>query len=117
MLGLVQRAVVNKGDRVLSILLFQRKQIPHGFDENKNTSISAVVPFLTHLSENANHIETDPIQQQRGSHRRTTREHILQQLPTHDGHAPPIIIIPFIKPTTVAARYGYTLISYWRHTQ
>src|SRR5437764_1159978 len=71
--GLVQRAVVNKGDRVLSILLFQRKQIPHGFDENKNTSISAVVPFLTHLSENANHIETDPIQQQRGSHRRTTR--------------------------------------------
>src|SRR6266496_1339531 len=112
-----RRAMINERDRVFSILFFQGKQIPHGFDGNKNTSISAVVPFLTHLSENANHIETDPIQQQRGSHRRTTREHILQQLPTHDGHAPPLIIIPLIKPAPVADRNGANLVVIGRHTK
>src|SRR5256885_5228097 len=110
MLGLVQRAVVNKGDRVLSILLFQRKQVPHGFDGDKNASISAVVPFLSNLGENSNHIETDPIQQQCGSNRRPAWKHILQQLPAYNRDPAPVIVVALIKPAPVADRNGANLV-------
>ena len=95
---LADRLVIDKRNRILRIRLDQREQIPHGLNRDEDPRVRPVIAVPAHLSDHADHIKTHPIQQDGGPHRRPPGKHILEQLPSHNGHAAAFTVVLIVEP-------------------
>ena len=90
--------VVDKRNGIFGICLGQAKQVAHGFDGDEDAGVGAVIAVAANFIDHADDVETDSVEKNRGTHGRTSGEHVLEHFPSHDGHAAALGVVFIVEP-------------------
>ena len=92
--------VVDERDGILGVLRLERKKHAHGVEGDKDAVVGAVVALFADLGDDADHFEIHVVEQDRAAHGGLSGEHVLEEFPSHDGHAAMLGVVFIIEPAS-----------------
>src|SRR5271165_1848090 len=92
--------VINERDCILRVLRLQREKHSHGVEGYKDAMVGSVFALFADLWHDADDFEIHVIEQNRAADGRFAGEHVLQQFPSHHGHATMLFIVLCVKPAS-----------------